>query len=111
MTDREGEVRLVRHARREAAVVLAVWAAALLWSVGYCYLHGYRHDETSWVVRQGLAGVRTADDLRLVAGFPDWVFVGVLVPWVLCTAFTITFCFFMADDDLGPAREGTADGH
>jgi hypothetical protein len=111
MTDREPQARLIRHARREAAVVLVVWAAALSWAVGYCYLHGYKHDATSWVVRWGLAEVRTAEDLRLIAGFPDWVFAGIVVPWLLCTTFTIAFCFFMTDDDLGPAKEGAADGH
>jgi hypothetical protein len=111
MPDRDAEARLVRHARREAAIVLAVWAAALLWTVGTCYLRGYRHAPDSWPVRWGLAEPRTADDLRLIAGFPDWIFVGLVVPWLLCTAFTIGFCFFMTDDDLGPAREGAADGH
>jgi hypothetical protein len=111
MPDREPEVRLIRHARREAAIVLTVWALALAWVVGYCYLHGYRHDEDSAVVRWGLAEPRTADNLNLIAGFPDWVFVGIVVPWLLCTAFTLVFCFFMTDDDLGPPREGTLDEH
>ncbi len=111
MQEREGEVRLLRHARREAVIVLAVWALALVWAVGCCYLRGYRHDENSVVVRWKLTEPRTADDLKLIAGFPDWVFVGIVVPWLLCTAFTLGFCFFMTDDDLGPAREGTLDEH
>ncbi len=111
MPDREAEVRLIRHARREGAIVLTVWALALAWVVGYCYLRGYRHDENSAVVRWGLAEPRTAADLKLIAGFPDWVFAGIVVPWLLCTAFTLVFCFFMIDDDLGPAREGTLDEH
>ena len=111
MPVREGEVRLLRHARREAVIVLAVWSLALVWAVGYCYLRGYRHDKDSIVVRWKLAELRTAEDLKLLAGFPDWVFVGIVLPWLLCTSFTLAFCFFMTDDDLGPAREGTLDGH
>jgi len=44
-----------RNARREARFVLTVWICALLWTVGYCYLHGYPHAPDSWLVRNGLA--------------------------------------------------------
>ena len=113
MPRREAEVRLVRNARREAWVVAAVWALALVWSVGYCYLNGYRHDADSWVVRAGLAEPRQDDRLERTLGFPHWVFAGIMVPWLLCTAFTVWFGLFgMADDDLGADRdEGDARGH
>ena len=66
---------------------MAVWATALAWSVGFAALRGYGRD---------------AADIRLVLGMPDWVFWGVLVPWVVCLVFSVWFCFrFMADDDLG----------
>jgi hypothetical protein len=111
MNEREAEAILLRHSRREAAVVIVVWVLALLWVVGYCYLYGYAHDAQSWPVRWGLTQPRDADDLKMIAGFPDWVFVGIMVPWLICTVFTIIFCFFMTDDDLGPTGEDIPDGH
>ena len=113
MTDRNAAARLFRHARREALFVLTVWVLALVWAVGYCYLRGYQHAPDSWVVRAGLAKVRTPDDLRLYAGLPDWVLVGIVLPWLACTAITIGFCLFvMQDDDLGAeADEGAGHEH
>jgi hypothetical protein len=113
MTDRHAAARTFRHARREAVFVLIVWALALVWTVGYCYLRGYQHAPDSWVVRAGLAAERTPDNFRTVAGLPDWVAVGIVLPWLICTAITIAFClFFMTDDDLGTeAEEGAAHGH
>jgi len=35
-------------------------------------------------------------------GIPDWVFYGLIVPWLVCIAITFWFClFYFADDDLG----------
>ncbi len=108
MHDPEAPRRLYHNARREAVIVGVVWLLALVWSVGYCYLFGYQHAADSWVVQAGLASVRGPGDLQLIAGMPDWVVVGILVPWILCTLFTIVFCqFIMTDDDLGiEAKEG-----
>jgi hypothetical protein len=81
------EQQLLRHARREGLVIMVVWALALVWSVGYSYLHGYN---------------RPVNDIRLVFGMPDWVYWGIVVPWAVCLVFTVWFCFvFMSDDDLG----------
>jgi hypothetical protein len=81
------EQLLLRHARREGLLIMAVWGIALLWSVGYSYLHGYN---------------RAVSDIRLILGMPDWVFWGIVVPWAACLAFSVWFCFrFMTDDDLG----------
>jgi hypothetical protein len=105
--------QLYRHARREALIVCAVWAVALAWTVGYSYLHGYRHAPESWVVRAGLAEVRPPGSIPQHAGLPDWVLFGILLPWVSCSLFTVIFCLFvMRDDDLGrEAEEGAGDGH
>lgn len=113
MSEPQGAERVYRHARREAAIVLIVWALALIWSVGYSYLHGYQHDSDSLVVQWGLVTQRTAADLTHVAGFPDWVVIGILFPWIVCTVFTFGFALYgIADDDLGAeAGEGTAHGH
>jgi hypothetical protein len=89
--DRAAAARLFRNARREALTVAVVWLLALLWTVGYCGLRAYD---------------RPADDLTAVLGFPDWVFWGIVVPWALCTAFTVWFCARgVADDDLGAEQD------
>jgi hypothetical protein len=90
------EQRLLRNARREGLVIMAVWTAALLWSVSSAYGLGYR---------------RPASDIDLVLGMPAWVFWSVALPWALCLGFSVWFCFrYMADDDLGhDPDEGT--GH
>lgn len=92
------EQRLLRNARREGLLLMAVWAVMLGWSVGVGYLFGYQ-------------GHREAASIRLIAGIPDWVFWSVVVPWGVCLLFSVWFCFFsMADDDLGRDRDEGA-GH
>ncbi len=81
--------RLFQNARREALVVVGAWVVAFAWTVGWCWLFGYPH------------GGDTPDP-KLVLGFPDWVFWGIVIPWVACTLFTIGFGLYgMSDDDLG----------
>jgi hypothetical protein len=81
------EQRLLRNARREGLLIMAVWALCLVWSVGSGYYLGYH---------------RNPDDIGLILGMPDWVFWSVVLPWALCLLFSAWFCFFcMADDDLG----------
>lgn len=77
----------VRSARREALVVFGIWFVAMVYTVGYCSLNGYG---------------RSADDLKFVLGFPDWVFYGVVAPWVVCSGISLWFgATFMKDEDLG----------
>lgn len=84
---RPQEDTLVRRARREAAVALALWFAAMIYSITYCYLFGYG---------------RQADSLSFVLWFPDWVFWGIVLPWTICTVGSIPFAFrFMGDEELG----------
>jgi hypothetical protein len=81
------EQRLLRNARREGLVIMAVWLAALIWSVASGYVLGYH---------------RAPRNIVLILGMPDWVFWSVVLPWALCLLFSLWFCFsFMADDDLG----------
>ena len=81
------EQQLLRHARREGLLLMIVWGIALAWSVGYSRIFGYGGD---------------AGSIQLILGMPDWVLWGIAVPWIVCVAFTVWFCFFfMADDDLG----------
>lgn len=91
------EQRLLQNARREGLVVMAVWAAGLIWSTLVSYFFGYdRFGGTD----------RPAEEIGLVLGMPDWVFWAIVAPWALCFLFSIWFCFvFMADDDLGTDRD------
>ncbi len=94
----EGELHpTFLNARREARLIVVVWAACLVWAVPYCYLNGY---VTSG---QGF----DPGNLATLWGIPRWVCIGIVVPWTLANVFTIWFCFFyMRDDDLGEAHEG-----
>jgi hypothetical protein len=79
---------LLHSARREALIVLGIWLAACVYTIGYCYAFGYGRDP---------------ETLTFVLGFPDWIFFGVVTPWFVCTAVSIWFALtFMADQDLGP---------
>ena len=73
-------------------VVVAVWLVAAIWSIGYCYTHGYVGGPSQPAVR----------DIRFIYGFPDWIFWGVIVPWVLCALVSLVISLFvMRDEDLG----------
>lgn len=72
---------------REAIVVFAIWLTALIWSVGFCARYGYGRTEAS---------------LTYVLGFPDWIFWGVALPWVICVLVSLIVSrFVMRDEDLG----------
>lgn len=111
MQDRDAAEQLYRNSRREAIIVGVVWFLATAWTVGYCYLHGYQHDEGSWVVQQGWAAARDSENFRQFFGVPDWVAIGIVLPWLLCTTVTVAFCaLVMKDDDLGVEGDEEA-GH
>ena len=83
------------ESRREATLILLSWAAFLVWSVGYCAFRGYGRD---------------VDSLETVLGMPDWIFWGVLIPWLAATAFSIWFgIFFMKDDEPADKNDKSAD--
>jgi hypothetical protein len=93
MTLREHPV--VRTARREACGSLAVWLAAMSYSLTYCHFFGYQRDPST---------------LRLIWGVPDWVLWGIVAPWTACTLVSAVFAFgFVADVDLGEERDDSAD--
>lgn len=102
MSDPDSSRQLIRNARREAWIVFWVWAAALLWTVGWYHLFGSQHDEASFAVRLGLAEAGRVVQPKLVLGFPDWVFWGIILPWLACSVFTVWFGMKgVADADLG----------
>jgi hypothetical protein len=81
-----------RNARREAVVILAIWAAATIYCCSFCYLTGY--------IRPGQP--LALADLRPIFGIPGWFFWGVVVPWGVCGVVTLIYAgFFISDDDLG----------
>ena len=85
---------LLGHARREALVVLAIWLLAIVWTLGVCY--GWR---------------RPGEEVQLILGMPDWIFAGVLLPWIATTIATLWFGIrFMQDDDLGIDQPEATDG-
>jgi hypothetical protein len=86
---------LVHSSIREAILVTGIWLAAAIWSISVCYAMGYH---------------RAADDLKLVLGFPDWIFWGVVIPWTTCTVVSIVFgLIFVRDGDLGKDIEDADD--
>jgi hypothetical protein len=91
------------HARREAMMVIALFALALTWSVGSYYLQGY----TKPLPDQEQVALEddprfAAPDVSTILGMPTWVVTGILLPWIVIDVVAFWFCFYyMADDDLG----------
>ena len=90
-----------RHTRREALIILLVWAVCLTWTVGYSTTHGYAPPD---------------GPIAMVLGMPAWVFWGVLTPWTTATVFTAAFALLVIkQDDLGDEEDtregGEADDH
>ena len=95
-----------RNARREARFVLTVWFCALVWTVGYCYLHGYSHAADSWLVRNGFAEIDDPATFSRTLGLPSWVLWGIVVPAAICSVITLAFGLVgMRDDPLGADKE------
>ena len=83
------------NSRREAIVIFAIWVLAMLWAVPYCFFNGYYLN-------------LDPENLRTIWGIPNWVFWGIVVPWLAADIFTIWFClFFVSEDDLGENESGT----
>jgi hypothetical protein len=85
------------NARREAIVILIIFALFGIYTLSVSY----------W---QGLA---TAEDssgsIRLVLGMPAWVFWGIVLPWLAANVVTAWFCFaFMRDDEVHPSDQETS---
>lgn len=122
--------------RREAVIVFFTWLIAMIWSVSYCYSHGYlalatpkdnsaqekarvasinaerisgqKHVEVRPAASAGQPRELWVDRgngkerVTFVLGFPSWIFFGVVLPWWICTAFSLFFgAFIVKDEDLG----------
>jgi len=91
--DRPPDDPVFLHSRREALVIVALWAACLVWPVPYCYLNGY-------------TAPATPEELPIVWGMPAWVFYGIALPWAVAGVASIVMClWFIQDDDLGQADD------
>jgi hypothetical protein len=87
---------VIIHAYRESIVVLLVWLIGIAWTVGYCAMTGYNVPP---------------EQIRITLGMPNWVFWGILVPWVAVILFTIWFgLFYIADDELVPRQDKSYQG-
>jgi hypothetical protein len=75
---------VVRSGRREAYWTLGLCLVAIVYSVTFCTLWGYR---------------RPIESLSFVLWFPDWVFWGIVVPWIVCAAISIYFALYVMEDD------------
>lgn len=104
---------LYKNALREAGIILFAWTVCLLYTVVYCYLYGYlSHEGTPESTGPDLGTLlgpltsfnRDPASLTTPLGLaiPDWIFYGVVLPWVVCMAFSVWFCLFcFKEDDLG----------
>jgi len=85
------ETSSLRQSRRELWLILLAWLGCAVWVISYCSTNGY-----------DLA----PEEVSTVLGFPDWVFWGVVTPWMIANAFTFWFClrFLKNDEDEEAAR-------
>ncbi|QVL34553.1 hypothetical protein KIH39_11790 [Telmatocola sphagniphila] len=87
--------RTFRNSRREACFVLAVWLAALLWTLIYCSQHAYQSQPI-------------LSRSELIFGVPKWVFWGIAAPALACSGITLLYGLFgIQDDFLGDEPEDT----
>ncbi len=101
----------LQYARREALFVVVMLLVTLIYTLTYCYLFGYaRHTPAPNLLGMQLdlsRFDRSAEGLRLVYGMPEWVWLGIVVPWLVCWAVTVWFSLcFMKDEDLGEDHYG-----
>ncbi len=98
------------NARREAIVILSLWAVCFVYTCSYCYLRGYLthtpHPAATGPAIGELVGDLSAFDrapksttFPLGWGIPDWIFYGVIAPWLLCIVVTFWFVLFYFQDD------------
>jgi hypothetical protein len=93
---------VVTSSRREAVFFVVLWSATLAYCVGYCYTHGYDRGTPGYDRKLDAS----LDGMTFVFGWPDWVFYGVVVPWLVCTAISVVFAtFVMRDAPLGEELE------
>lgn len=68
--------------KREFKKGVIVTAIFILFSTIVSYFLGYK---------------RSVSEIKFILGFPDWVFYGVLIPWIAIVLYTIFFAKKMED--------------
>lgn len=68
--------------KREFRKGVIVTAIFILFSTIVSYFLGYK---------------RSVSEIKFIFGFPDWVFYGVLIPWIAIVLYTIFFAKKMED--------------
>lgn len=81
------------RSRREALIIMAAYVVAMTWTGVVCYFWGYGRDPATISFPLGL-------------GIPDWVFWGIIVPWMASNVFTAWFTLgYMVDEQLAAEDE------
>jgi hypothetical protein len=92
---------ILQTSRREALLTVGLWAMTMLYTVVYCYTHGYSRGTDGYDRKLDTS----LEGMTFVFGWPDWVFWGIVLPWGVCTIVSAIFAFvFMRDAPL--AAEG-----
>ena len=111
------EEAVYRHCLREAISIFALWTCCFIYTVTYCYLNGYLahelHSKPTGPSGSALGGRfgrfwrdPTSLSMPLGLGIPDWVFYGIVIPWLLCILLTFGFLLFLyREDDLGELKD------
>jgi hypothetical protein len=99
-----------RNSLREAWVILGAWGTCFIYTVTYCYLYGYlSHEPMAESTGPSIGALmgsmeelnRDPGSLTTPLGLaiPDWIFYGVVGPWIVCILFSLWFCLFYFEED------------
>ena len=79
------ETRSLHQSRRELWLILMARLGFAIWVISYFSING---DNLS------------PEEVSTVLGFPNWVFRGVVLPWMIANIFTFWFCLrFLKNDE------------
>lgn len=106
-----------RNSLREAKFILGLWACCFVYTVTFCYSYGYLVHEPLlssfgpavtdlFGPLESLNRIPESVTYPLGLGIPDWVFYGVVLPWIICIVLTFWYGFyFFVDDDLSEGAD------
>ena len=106
-----------RHCLREMRLILGLWLICFIYTVTFCYCRGY-------LTHEPLAASTGPDIAELLGplpelnrepasvtyplglGIPDWVFYGIVLPWLFCILASLYFCaFIFVEDELSDSTQ------
>lgn len=82
---------------RELWVIVFIFVAMLVWTIGLSYFIGY--------------GAAAGEPVVLIAGIPRWFLWGVAAPWAVGTIVSIYFALVYMSDHEPPVVEGEPKDH